>query len=99
MKTLVIVSCMFSRIFYFNEGIFQFDVIQHVIMVGVFTNDTICTVFNSIVVQSGPFIVPRRQKTSLSFSNFFSWDLKIFCGRFAFNLVHERKAFASKIVL
>ena len=71
MKTLVITSCMFSGIFYFNEGIVQSDFIQHVIMVGVFTNDTICTVFTFIVVQPGLFIVTRRQKTSLFFPNFF----------------------------
>ena len=34
------------RISSFNEGVLYADVIQHVIMFGVFTNDTIYTVFS-----------------------------------------------------
>lgn len=35
------------RISSFNEGVLYSDVIQHVIMFGVFTNDTIYTDFSS----------------------------------------------------
>ena len=51
MKTLVSTSCMFPvKISCFSKGIFYSDVIQHVILVGVFTNDSIYTVFSFAVV-------------------------------------------------
>ena len=47
MKTFVSTSGMFPvKISYLNGGIFLSDDIQHVTMVGVFTNDTIYTVLS-----------------------------------------------------
>ena len=80
MKTFVSTSCMFPvSIFCFNEGIFHSDVIQHVLMVGILTNDTIYTVLLQIRRSlAGSSIVLRRQKTYLFFSKFFLGYEKIF---------------------
>ena len=99
MKTFISTSCMFPvKISCFNGGIFHSDDIQHVIIVGVFTNDTIYTVlrFTPSVVKS-IYCTKKAKNFSLLFQ-IFSWDMKSF-GWFAFNLLPEREGVGSKIVL
>ena len=53
MKTFVSIFYMFSvTTSCFNEGIFHSDVIQHAIMVDVFADDAISTVFSFSVLKS-----------------------------------------------
>ena len=90
MKTFVSTSCMFPvKISCFNGGIFHSDDIQHVVIVGVFTNDTIYTVlrFTPSVAKS----IYCTKIFFLRYEKFFGW--------FAFNLLPEREAFGSKIVI
>ena len=68
-STSYIFSMFPVRIAYFNEGIFHSDVIQHVIVVDVFTNAAICTVFSSIVVLSGPMFQSWSWTWSIRFEN------------------------------
>ena len=79
MKTFISTSCMFPvKISCFNGGIFHSDDIQHVIIVGVFTNDTIYTVLRfSPSVAKSIYCTKKAKNFSLLFQ-IFSWDMKSF---------------------
>ena len=63
MKTFVSTSCMFpARISCLNAGIFYSDVIQHVIMVGIFTNDPINTFFSFVIVVARSIYCTKKAK-------------------------------------